>query len=84
MSKMFDWIDETLDNVSDASSSAKTSIVGNTKKLFDKFNGDSNNFEALIDENPKKALKTMAIPAFFSLFCLSLIVFLFQNVVRQV
>lgn len=72
MSKMFDWIDETLDNVSDASSSAKTSIVGNTKKLFNKFNGDSNNFEALIDENPKKALKSMVIPAFFSLICLSL------------
>lgn len=66
MSKMFDWIDETLNNVSDASSSAKTSVVGNTKKLFDKFNADSDNFEALVDENPKKALKSMVIPAFFS------------------
>ena len=69
MPKMFDWIDETVSN---ASASAKDMVVGNTKKLFDKFNSDSDNLKDLVNENPRKALRSMVIPSFFSLLCLSL------------
>lgn len=50
----------------------KESILGKTKKLFDKLNGKSQDLKEMVNENPKKALWSMAIPSFFSLLCLSL------------
>lgn len=71
MAKMSDWIDEINDQEK-SSSSKKDYIVGKTKKLFDKLNGKSQDLKDLVNENPKKALRSMVIPSFFSLLCLSL------------
>ena len=62
MTRMQDWIDQNL----------KETVVEQVKRLFDKLNGKTEDLKSLVSENPQKALWTMAIPAFFSLFCLTL------------
>ncbi len=71
MAKMSDWIDKIHEHEK-SSDSKKESILGKTKKLFDKLNGKSQDLKEMVNENPKKALWSMAIPSFFSLLCLSL------------
>ena len=62
MPKMDEWIDETI----------KEPLTDSAKQLYDQLNGKTEDLKTLVNDNPKKALSVMSIPAFLSLFCLSL------------
>ena len=62
MPKMDEWIDETI----------KEPLTDSAKQLYDQLNGKTEDLKTLVNDNPKKALSIMSIPAFLSLFCLSL------------
>ena len=59
---MQEWIDKNL----------KETLFEHVRRLFDKLNGKTEDLKSLVNENPQKAVRAMAIPAFFSLFCLTL------------
>lgn len=62
MPKMDEWIDETI----------KEPLTDSAKQIYDQLNGKTEDLKTLVNDNPKKALSVMSIPAFLSLFCLSL------------
>ncbi len=62
MPKMDEWIDETI----------KEPLTSSAKQIYDQLNGKTEDLKTLVNDNPKKALNLMSIPAFLSLFCLSL------------
>ena len=84
MPKLSEWIDRTLkepfddigkklfNNINKKTKDLKEPHSEGTKKIFDKLNGKTEDLKTLVNENPKRALTTMVIPSFLSLFCLTL------------
>ena len=61
-----------LEEIYEKTTYLKEPLTDGAKKVFDKLNGETEDLKTLVNENPKRALRAMALPAFFSLFCLTL------------